>query len=47
MIQLMPIVELEDEGIVNAIACPNPQVDRKEERLKEDEEDTTPNLENV
>lgn len=47
MIQLMPIVELENEGIVNAVACPNPQVDREEERLEKDEEDTTPNLEDI
>lgn len=47
MIQLMPIIELKDEGIVDAVACPNPQVDSEEERLEKDEEDTTPNLEDI
>lgn len=47
MIQLMPIVKLEDESIINAVTRPNAQVDREEERLKEYEEDATPDLEDI
>lgn len=47
MIQLMPIVKLEDKSIINAVTRPNAQVDREEERLKEYEEDATPDLEDI
>lgn len=43
----MPIVELEDKGIVDAVSCPNTQVDREEERLEQDKKDATPDLEDV
>lgn len=43
----MPIVKLEDKSIVDAVACPNAQIDGEEERLEQDKKDAAPDLKDV
>jgi len=42
VVQVVPGIEFEDERVVDLVPCPNSQVDRKKQRLKKYQCDTSP-----